>query len=369
MKNFHFDTIVIGGGIIGLSCAYALSKKGQKVAVIERKHIGAGASGSSAAMLECQTEAHRGDVFMSLAKPSLNLFPSLAEEIKDLTGQGFGYEKNGILNLALNEEEAVLFENETIRQVYSKFKARWLSKNDVASLYPEVTPHQYGGAFFEEDGQLVGERYVAAMAQAARQKGVDIREGEAVTSFKTSKNSIFSVQTSSEIFSAKHFVLAAGAWTDEIASWIGKKIGIVPIRGQLLVYDTPSRPLSHPVYTRSKGYIAPKPDGYTLAGTTVENVGFDDSPTEEARETLRNFSRFILPGLGGKKTRGMIAGLRPGTKDTLPVLGPHPNFPNLILATGHYRSGILLSPITAQIVSALILSEPAPVDIAPFFPC
>jgi len=368
MSGQNFDVIIIGGGIIGASCAYELAKNNLKVAILEKRHIGSGASGCSAAMLEYQTDAWRGDKFLSLARPSIRLFPSLYLELKELTGVDFGFENCGILQLALSEEEAVNLENEVFRQNCWKMKSQWLTREELLDVYPQLTPDNFGGAFFEEDGQVVGERYTAAMARGALSKGVDFCEELLTEGVEKKGDKVLSIKTSKGIFSAEKFVLAAGAWSDEFLALLGVKLGIEPIRGQLVVYDSERRLIHHPVYTKSGGYITPKKEGYTLAGTTVEKTGFDETPTEEAKEKLSAIAGKILPRLARNKIRGMTAGLRPGSPDDLPILGALPGNSNFFLATGHYRSGILMAPITSQIIANLLEEKPLPVDISPFSP-
>jgi len=355
-----YDAIVIGGGLIGASSAYELSKTGLRVLLLEKRTMGSGASGTSAAMLECQTDAHRGEPFLSLARASNRLFPALYQELLDLTGIDFQYEPSGILEIALTEEEA--------RTLKAGTPAQWLDSNDVRKNYPQLVPENFGGAFYQNDGQVNGEKFLAAMAQAARLTGTEIKENIGPLHLVVNHDQALEARSRNEVFTADKFIVCAGAWSNEILKPIGHALELEPIRGQLIVFDTPKRPLPCPVYTRSCGYITPKKDGTTLAGSTIERVGFNEAATPEAEALLRSQAIRLLPSLSRQAVRGMTAGLRPGTPDDLPYLGHFPEIKNLIVATGHYRNGILLSPITAGIVASLVAGTPPPVDIRPFSP-
>ncbi|MCB4756192.1 MAG: glycine oxidase ThiO [Elusimicrobia bacterium] len=360
-----YDDIIIGGGIIGLSTAYELSKRGTRVLLIERNHLGFGASGSSAAMLECQVDAHRGEPFFTLARASNDLFPALHKDILRLTGIDFQYEKSGILQVAITEDDAEFLKSEVQRQNRLKLAAVWVEPDDLRNEYPQINPEHYGGALFQEDGNLNGEKYLAAMAAAARKNGVEIAENMGDLEFIKEGGRINGIRTLRGDYFAERFVLAAGAWTDVLLQPLGFRLGIEPIRGQLLVYDTPVRPFPRPLYTRSNGYITPK-EGYTFVGTTVEHVGFVNTTTPEAKEELRQKAVALIPKFSRLTQRGMTSGLRPGSPDMLPIIGALPDHPQLIVATGHYRNGILLSPITAQIIADLISNKTPRLNLQPF---
>jgi len=363
-----YDVIVIGGGIIGATCAFDLAKNGYHTAIIEKKHCGAGASGHSAAMLECQTDSHRGEPFITLAKSSLYLFPHLYNHIKSITGIDFQFEKKGILVLAENQEETILIQNEVTRQNFWGLKARWLKPDQLMSDYPNVGDGFEGAAHFQEDGQLSGEKFLAAMVQASRIKGVSIYENATVSKIEKENGKVTRVISTQGDFEADHIVLASGAWSDLLLGNLGFQLGIEPIRGQLAVFDSPAAMIECPLYTKTGGYVTPKKDGSTFVGSTVENVGFDESTTQEAKRELLKKAQNIYPALSPARFRGMTAGLRPGSPDMLPFLGALPNIPNLFMATGHSRNGILLAPITARIITQLIQKKLNPRRIGAFLP-
>lgn len=361
------DVIVIGGGIIGACCAYQLVKKGAKVTLLEKRHFGSGASGSSAAMLECQTHAYRGEVFLSIAKPSLALFAGLHTAILEETGIDFEYEVCGILNLAMSEEEAVFLKMCVRDQIKSGFHAEWLSAEQVEERFPILEPDHFGAALYQDDGQVNGEKFLQAVLEAARRRGATLQENTGTILLEQDGNRTKAVSADGS-FEADSYVVTAGAWSDEVLAPLSFSAGISPVRGQLAYYDTPPSYLKSPVFTLEQGYVVPKRSGYSLVGTTVEKSGFDESTTDEARDELVKKGRRLVPGLPRHSLRGTSAGLRPKPPGDHPFIGPIPSHPNVFLASGHYRNGMLLAPITAEIITALVYGKRPPVDIRSFAP-
>lgn len=356
-----YDVIIVGGGIIAAASAFELSKAGLKVLVLEKKHVGSGASGASAALLEFQVDAFRGEPFISLAKASRPLFASLQNEID------IQYEGCGIVQVALTEADVAALKAEISRQQALGLKCQWLDQAALQKNLPQVSRSLMGGAFFAEDGQVSGEKFLKNLMKAAVLKGTRLIEGVADIQL-VQENNVVSVQTNQQRFEAPHVVLAAGAWSDQLLSPLGFKLGVEPVKGQLAVFDTPHRPLPFPLYTRERGYIASKQDGYTLVGSTMENVGFDAAASNATGRTLAARAIELVPILSSSPFRTTIAGLRPGSPDDLPFLGRFPELPNLIVATGHFRNGILLAPITAKVVSSLVMNQKMGLDLAPFRP-
>ncbi len=363
-----FDVIVIGGGIIGASCAYELSKNGKKVAVVEKRHLSSGASGASAAMLEFQIDAHRGEPFYSLALASNNLFPALAQEIKSLTGGDFQYEKCGILHVASTEEESESIESEVKRLQSLGHKTSWLDQEALQKECPYLNTDNLGAALYEEDGQVNGEVFVSTLMAAAQKNGAEIFPDAGDVHIVMQNGKAQGVKTSRGIFYAETIVVCAGAWTDQLLSPFGHQLGIKPVRGQLVIYDTPNNFLQRPIYTQRHGYLTPKRNGFTLAGTTVENVGFDETTTDQARADIIKMAVALVPGLARKDIRGLSAGLRPSSPDNLPFIGPLPGHPEILIAAGHYRNGFLLAPITGRAIAAIATAKKPPLNLEPFSP-
>ncbi len=363
-----YDVIIIGGGVVAAASAFELAKAGLNVAVLEKAHLGAGASGASAALLEFQIDAFRNEPFYSIAKASRPMFRPLAKEIKETSAIDIQYEPCGIVQLALSDTDVSALKTEVKRQNDLGLRGRWVDATPLNEMVPELNDSILGGAFFEEDGQVSGERFLRGLMKCAIIHGAKLIEDLRALQLKRDGQRIV-VETPNENFSAPHIIVAAGAWSDEILAPLGLKCGVEPVKGQLAVFDTPRRPVPMPVYTRTRGYIAPKQDGYTLAGSTVEKVGFNTAASEETRRDLAGRAIQLVPSLAKAALRPLtIAGLRPGSPDDLPFLGKFPEFENLVVATGHFRNGILLAPITGRVVSELIVKNQASIDIAPFRP-
>ena len=350
------DVVVYGGGIIGALSAYELAKDGARVLLLEKHSFGYGASGNSAAMLELQIDAYRGDPFLSLARASHDLFPALADELKNRTGVDIQFSRCSILQVALQAEEAVFLEKECARQSALGLRAEWISAKQIGERFPELTKKNHGAALFREDGRVNGNRFLEAALAAAKDSGVTLKENAGSESVKEF------------LKGGTKVVVAAGAWTDEVLKQLGVRLGVTPVRGQLMVIDTPVPPLPFPVYTKTGGYLTPREDGTTLAGTTVENAGFDSVTTAEGRRQITRIVEALMPALLERPVVRMTAGLRPKSPDDLPLIGPLPEQPGLFVASGHYRNGILLAPITAKIIAALVSGRRSPVPLDPFLP-
>ncbi|MCG3205909.1 MAG: Glycine oxidase [Elusimicrobia bacterium] len=350
------NVVVLGGGIIGALAAYEIAKGGATVTLLEKYKVGHGASGNSAAMLELQLDAHRGEPFLSLARASHDLFPVISAELRAQTGIDIQFSRCSILQVALDREEAHSLKNECDRQSARGLEATWISPSQVNQQLPGFTPHQLGGALYTQDGQVHGGLFLEAALQAARQHGVSVQENVSEEIIQQA------------LLSQSKIVVAAGAWTDQLLKPLGIRLGVSPVRGQLMVFSTPHPVLPFPVYTKTGGYLVPKADGTTLAGTTVEQVGFDSSVTPEGQEHITTVVKTLMPSLMDYPLKAMTAGLRPQSPDDLPLLGPLPDHPNIFVAAGHYRNGILLAPITAKILAAWVKGDHFPVQLDSFLP-
>lgn len=363
-----FDAIVMGGGIIGALSTLELAKSGARVLLLDKFKFQNGASAFSAAMIETQLDSHRGDPFVSLARASGALFPILHKEILEKTSIDIEYEICGILQLALTPEEVGTLQKDVESQKEQGRKIEWLEPSDIQKKFPTLTLKNLGGVFFAEDGQVNGGKFLDGALKAAEKCGAQLRDNMGDIEFVIQNGRIDAVKTKHGHFSAKMFVATAGAWTDQLLSSLGLHFGIEPVRGQLVLYDVPAHVFPFPVYTKKDGYITPKRDGTTLAGTTVEEVGFENITTESGRKKIVTHAELLVSDIKNFSVRKMTAGLRPRPAGDLPVIGPTKKYPNLIVAAGHYRNGVLLGPITGKIVAALVQNNIPPVDISPFAP-
>ncbi len=362
------DVIVVGAGLIGAAVAYECARGGARVVLIDKSHLGAGASGNSAAMLELQIDAHRGEPFFSLAKASHDLFPSLVRALLDETGIDTGYERSSIMQVAMTPQEAISLEEECQRQVRLGLRAKWLTTHEVGNHIPDLTQSIFGAALFNDDGNVNGSLLLKALCTAAEKSGAELIFDAGEVHLLLEHQRVIGVQYGATEIHAPKVIAATGAWIDQLLAPLSVQLGVTPVRGQLVVFETPERVLPFPIYTTTGGYLTPKKEGITLAGTTVENVGFDTSPTEEGREAILKLVRRLYPKLLRSSIRCVTAGLRPKSPDDLPLLGPLRGHPNVFIASGHYRNGVLLAPITGKVAAAFALEQPSPVPIDVFSP-
>ncbi|MFN0117284.1 MAG: glycine oxidase ThiO [Elusimicrobiota bacterium] len=367
MSN-KFDVIILGSGIIGSTCAYELAKAGKRVLIVDNAEAHKSASKNSAAMLEFQLDAHRGEPFYSLAQASMNLFPLLSKEIQELTKIDFQFEQKGILQIALNEYESDTLQKEAMRQKKLGLGIEWLPPKELKERLPNLSLTMFGAIFYEEDGQVNGEKFLEALQKGAELKGAQFSLNHKKISIEKNKKDVTGVLVDNELIEASWVLVCAGAWSDLLLEPLGFRLGIEPIRGQLVVYSTPKNEVPFPVYTKSGGYIAPKKDQFTLAGTTVERAGFNNETTSEGEEVISHFSKTLFPHFSKTKKIKMTSGLRPKSPDELPALGPIFSIPHLLVAAGHFRNGILLAPITAKLMTSFVLGAKFDVDPTPFSP-
>lgn len=363
-----FDVLVLGGGIIGVSTAYELAKSGFRVGLLDKRSLGKGASGASAAMLERQLDSFKGDDFISLADYSLRLLPSLHKEIIDITGIDFHLETCGILEIAATKEEAAFLNDKIHSHRRRGWPASWKKPAELLKEIPGLRPDFYGGAFYAGDGQVHGTRFLLAMLTGARAKGVEIRDNLGEWEWLGDQKNITGIRCKDDSYAGDRIVLAAGAWTDQLLAPLHSELGIEPVRGQMVVLSAPETSLPYPIYTPDKGYLVPKRDGTLLVGATVERVGFDESTTESARDELLALAVDLWPPLRNAKRITTTVGLRPKSTNELPFIGDLPGYPNIMVAAGHYRNGILLSAGTAAAVAALLSGQSVPLDLTPFSP-
>lgn len=349
------DTIVVGGGIIGCSIALRLAQAGQRVAVIDRASAGSEASSAAAGMLSTQTDAVSRDPFFDLGLKSRNMYKAFAQELKDLSGVDPEYQSQGTICVALNNDEMEHIAASASWQIESGFAVERLSANDIARLEPEVSRSAVGGLFFPEDHQVENRRLMTALAGAVRKLGVELIEQTEVTALALEGNACTGVETAGQSWTAGSVVIAAGSWSEKFLAPIGIKIGIAPVRGQMLALRGDVLPISHVVHSGSC-YLVPRKDGRIVVGSTIEQAGFEKSVTAGGVSHLLDDAVRLVPALGEARVVELWSGLRPDTPDHLPVFGPTP-IENLYLASGHYRNGIMLAPITAEIMRDCVLNK------------
>jgi glycine oxidase len=366
--NERYDVVVVGGGAIGLACAWRAAQRGLRVCVLERGRPGEGASGVAAGMLVPVTEIDFGEeALLRLKLSSSELFPAFVAEVEELSGLETSYRREGALHVALDRDDAEGLHRLHEEQRAHGVDAEWLLPSACRELEPGLSPACVGGILAPGDGQVDPAALVAALAVAAERAGVRIVSHAEVVTALVEVDRIQGVETADGArYEADQVVLATGCWSGS-GAWLPEDVRppVRPVKGQVVDLRGPAGFVAKlPVHTPWV-YVVPRPDGRVLLGATVEEQGFDLSVTAGAvLELLREAYR-VLPDVAELELIGARAGLRPGTPDNAPLIG-RGALDGLVLATGHYRNGILLAPVTADAVAAVLSGdEPDPLT-APF---
>ena len=353
------DVIIIGGGVIGLSIARELALRGVRhVAVIERGEFGKEASWAAGGILAPQVEADGPDDFFKLACASRDLYPVFAHTLQKETGVDVEFDQTGTLYVGFSEND----EHELCRrfdwQTREGFRVEWLSGEDARRLEPNLSSSVRCAVRFPADWQIENRRLTAALLASNRRLGVQLIGNSEIRQVRIEGGRVNGVEGSNTFIDAATVVIAAGAWTSSIATSATNSLAvrIEPVRGQMLCFQTEPSLARHVIYS-SRGYLVPRRDGRLLAGSTSDHVGFDKHVTEEGRASIKSMAFQIAPGLQSAAIADSWAGFRPHAPDDLPVLGPAADIDGLLYATGHYRNGILLAPITAHIIADAVVNK------------
>lgn len=359
------DVAVVGGGVIGCSVAYHAARSGARVALLEAGQVGTGASGAAAGMLAAQAEAHEPGPFLDLLLASRRLHKPLGEQLYEETGLDPEYVWDGTLNAAQDTADEEALAEQYSWQKRLDLPVQWLGAEETHSLEPALSPEVSAALYLPEDGQVNSPRLVQALALAATFKGVEIKEFTRVTGFEVEGGRVVGVRTTQGTVPAGAVVLAGGASSGLLSAELGLRLPVHPVKGSILSVN--ARPaLTKANIWGSRCYAVSKRDGRMVVGATVEPGVHDRRPTLGGVARLSTAAIELIPDLRHAPFGSVWGGLRPGTPDGQPILGPVEGLEGLLLATGHYRNGVLLAPITGETVAALALGETSPVDISPF---
>jgi glycine oxidase len=362
--------LIIGAGVIGAAIARKLGQRGTHVTLLDAQDRSREASWAAGGMLAPHAELgcsfEQPGALFDLGRGSLSLYPALRDELRETTGQDIDLRWEGTLLLRLDEEdeEHTRRVGDVLRRAGIEHRA--LSASEVRREEPAVASRARG-ALWVPDHAVDNRKLWDALVTDCRRLGVRLAFEHPVDGVVTKSGRIIGVHARGEVFEADVYVLAAGAWSEAIADLIGFRLPGVPVKGQMLRFTV--RPgLLRRVVRRSHEYLVPRTGPELIAGATMELTGFDKTLTEEGLGEVHRGALEILPALARCPVIERWAGLRPRLQDGLPALGRVPGFSNLTVATGHFRNGILLTPITAEVISAVVLGQTPPVDLAPFNP-
>lgn len=349
---------VVGGGVIGCSIAYHLQKAGADVTLLERGEISGEASGAAAGMLIAPIEDTGHKPFDTLRKASLAMYPDEIADVQALSGVDVQYKVPGMIRTAHTTDFA-----RELRAASRRRGFQWVDGAALRELEPALSTGVIGAAYSELDSDVNPGALTNAFAGAAEKMGANIRRRTMLTGFLSVGERVAGVRTNAGEISADAVVLAAGPWTGSLGRRLRLRLPTPPMRGQMIAYR--SKALRHAIWGE-EGYLVPKPGGFIFAGATVEDVGFRKTTTARALAGLRRMASDLVPALQHAELASSWAGLRPGSADGLPVIGKLPGKDNAYVATGHFRNGILLAPITGALVADMVVTGKMDSRLRPF---
>jgi len=364
------DVLIVGGGVIGLTIARALALAGvEDVCLSEKGSVGKEASFAAAGILAPQVEADANDSFFHLACQSRDMYPSFAADLLEETGIDVELDSTGTLYVAFSEEDERDCIHTHTWQSRAGLSVEKLSASETLQLEPAINSAVRSALLFPNDIQVENRHLLRALVASVTKHNIRILADTSVEEVRVSRGKLTGVQTSTGFINCSKVVIAAGCWTSFIRV-VGGEFAlpqIEPIRGQMVCLDAKSSVSRYVIYS-SRGYIVPRLDGRLLAGSTIEPVGFAKRTTAAGIVSILERAIEISPSISELPVADVWAGLRPKAADGLPVLGPCGEIDGLFYATGHYRNGILLAPITGELIKSAVLEGKATPLMAAFSP-
>lgn len=350
---------IVGGGVIGACCARAVVRRGLQVTLFAPGPDPRAASPASAGMLAAQIEP-ADMALLPLAVRSRDLYESLAAELKDSTGIDIGFQPIGIATVAFEEDRAAALFDVVAAQRQAGLRCDWLETADLHERWPGVAPEAVGAFFAPEDGALDPGALCRALLADLRQRGVAV-EQEPIAALSTAGGRVMGITTAGARLPTEHVVIAAGAWSPGIRG-LPRHLPIEPVRGQLLATPWPEHVPPVILYHGHKYLLQRGLEA--ILGSTMERAGFEAENTPEGLAEIRRVTEQLCPAIGRAPQLRAWAGLRPVTPDGRPIIGADPDIAGLWYATGHGRNGILLAPITGEIIADLLVSGRTDYDLA-----
>jgi glycine oxidase len=345
---------VVGGGLIGCAVAYELGRRDMEVCVLERRAVGRGATQASAGMLAPFIEAAHAGPLRQLGSRSLELYDQFMVDVAGDSGDVVPYERCGTLDTATDAVSLARLERAASELSTAGVECRLLSRAEALADEPHLGQAVCGALLVPSHGYVGASALTTSLGRAAARQGVSFLSPCTVTRLTSTRAGI-EVETDHGPKLSDVVVIAAGSWTGDVAVGEERPLPVKPVRGQLLRLRWPGGPRLTRVVWSPGCYVVPWRDGTTLVGATVEDVGFDERATVAGVASLLEAAREVLPATARAGFDAVRVGLRPGTSDDLPVVGWSSSVPRLLYATGHYRNGVLLAPLTARLVADLVL--------------
>ncbi|NGX15639.1 FAD-dependent oxidoreductase [Wenzhouxiangella sp. XN24] len=356
------DVIVIGGGAQGMLTARACAIAGRKVVLVERDRVAGGASRAGGGIMSPLAPWDVPPAVDALAGVSLPMLPELATALERDTGIDPEYRPSGAIYLEPAQLEMAL-----AFAARRDMRAEVLEADALARLVPAARRGVERALLLPDIAQIRNPRFLDALARDLRLRGVAILEGAGEVSLEHGNDGVNVSAGPHGMLRAPDTVVAAGAWSGRLLAPLEVRLPLRPVRGQILWYRVQRGMLRH-ILMRGEHYVIPRHDEVVLVGSTVEDVGFDLGTTAAASETLRSAAAAMVPLLGSLPVQGQWSGLRPGSPDGIPWIGPVEGMPGLWVNTGHFRNGVNLGPGSAALLAALLTGAAPPLDPAPYRP-
>ena len=356
------DCVVIGAGLIGMLSAYELVNAGMQVTVLEKGQPARESSWAGGGILSPLYPWRYPDTVNDLASWSQRVYQDFCRQLEESSGIDPQWTPSGLLIADIDDRQFA-------QQWATRFGAalEWSGGKDVLNIEPGLGLVPESVAWLPEVAQVRNPRLVQALRATLVKKGVEIRPDCPALGWIIEADRIKTVQTPAGEVSADCFVVASGAWSAELLQSTGIDIPVEPVRGQMILYKGPPGLVS--CITLYKGhYVIPRRDGRVLVGSTLEYVGFDKHTTQQGLDDLRKSAVELIPGLAALPIEKHWAGLRPGSPDGTPLVGPHPGIANLYINAGHFRNGVVLGPATARVLADHVLRRPASLEQKPYLP-
>jgi glycine oxidase len=340
--------------------ARELVQAGLDITLIERGILGGESSWAGGGILSPLYPWRHPNPISDLAAWSRRQYPQLCEELKETTGVDPEWTPSGLLILDCEErDQAVQWAGR------HHMRIELLDRKILRQSEPQLDESFEKAILMPEPAQVRNPRLITALGQDLIQRGVTVMEHTGVTSLLEEDGRVTGVATSAGKISAGQTVITAGAWSGAILRALDIARDVVPVRGQMLLYQTMPRLISHIIVSRGY-YMIPRRDGHVLVGSTVEHEGFDKSTTEQAAEELKQLAVTLVPAMDNYEVKRHWAGLRPGTATDMPYIGAHPSITGLYVNTGHFRNGVLLAPASARLMADIMLERLLSFDAAPY---
>jgi glycine oxidase len=349
------DVLVVGAGIIGCAIAADLAARGCGVTVVEARAIGKGATQASAGVLAPYIEAHEGGTLLELTIRSLDLYDQWMSDVRAESGVDVEYRRSGSLEVALDPESAA-----RLARMPAHFgpgaRLSWLDAAEARAAEPALSQSTLGALRAPTHGYVAAPVLAEALGRAAVSRGAVFHQGVRAAGIDAGADQVEVRADAGRSWRAQHVVIAAGSWTSQLEGLGGAATDVRPVRGQLLRVSWSGAPLAGVIWGPGC-YLVPWADGTLLIGATMEDVGFDERNTAAGVRTLLEAAWALLPKVEDATFVEARVGLRPATSDGLPIIGPSESNDRIVYATGHYRNGILLAPLTARLVADLVIDR------------